>query len=86
MAQVRHQETCSLKRRFEVGTRHRSPRVFAERLELWPSSLRGLAFFGDYDVAVLPQVVRPMALGFKSGERHRTIAIGESESLSSREP
>jgi uncharacterized protein (TIGR03032 family) len=30
-----------------------------------------------YDVAVLPQVVRPMALGFKTDEIQRTIAIGE---------
>lgn len=34
-----------------------------------------------YDVAVLPRVVRPMALGFKTDEIQRTIAIGESESL-----
>ncbi len=34
-----------------------------------------------YDVAVLPQVVRPMALGFKTNEIHRIIAIGESDSL-----
>ena len=32
-SKVRHQETCSLKRRFDVGTRHRSPLIFAERLE-----------------------------------------------------
>jgi uncharacterized protein (TIGR03032 family) len=30
-----------------------------------------------YDVAVLPQVDRPMALGFKTDEIQRTIAIGE---------
>jgi uncharacterized protein (TIGR03032 family) len=30
-----------------------------------------------YDVAVLPQVRRPMALGFKTDEIQRTIAIGE---------
>jgi uncharacterized protein (TIGR03032 family) len=29
-----------------------------------------------YDVAVLPDVVRPMALGFKTDEIHRLIAIG----------
>lgn len=34
-----------------------------------------------YDVAVLPNVVRPMALGFKTNEIQRTIAIGEAESL-----
>ncbi len=34
-----------------------------------------------YDVAVLPQVVRPMPLGFKTNEIHRIIAIGESDSL-----
>jgi uncharacterized protein (TIGR03032 family) len=34
-----------------------------------------------YDVAVLPQVSRPMALGFKTEEIHRTIAIGEQGSL-----
>ena len=35
-----------------------------------------------YDVAVLPHVVRPMALGFKTEEIHHTIAIGEAGSLS----
>jgi hypothetical protein len=30
-----------------------------------------------YDVAALPQVRRPMALGFKTDEIQRTIAIGE---------
>ena len=35
-----------------------------------------------YDVAVLPQVSRPMALGFKTDEIQRTIAIGEDGSLS----
>ena len=35
-----------------------------------------------YDVAVLPQVSRPMALGFKTDEIQRTIAIGEFGSLS----
>jgi uncharacterized protein (TIGR03032 family) len=35
-----------------------------------------------YDVAVLPQVVRPMALGFKSDEIERLIAIGENGLLS----
>jgi uncharacterized protein (TIGR03032 family) len=34
-----------------------------------------------YDVAVLPQVARPMALGFKTDEIVRTIAIGENGSL-----
>lgn len=34
-----------------------------------------------YDVAVLPNVVRPMALGFKTNEIQRTIAIGEAEPL-----
>jgi uncharacterized protein (TIGR03032 family) len=34
-----------------------------------------------YDVAVLPQVSRPMALGFKTDEIHRTIAVGEPGSL-----
>jgi Domain of unknown function (DUF4915) len=29
-----------------------------------------------YDVAVLPHVTRPTALGFKTGEIERTIAIG----------
>jgi uncharacterized protein (TIGR03032 family) len=31
-----------------------------------------------YDVATLPRVTRPMALGFKTDEIQRTIAIGES--------
>ena len=34
-----------------------------------------------YDVAVLPQVVCPMALGFKTDEIQRTIAIGATGSL-----
>jgi uncharacterized protein (TIGR03032 family) len=34
-----------------------------------------------YDVASLPAVARPMALGFKSDEIQRTIAIGEQGSL-----
>jgi uncharacterized protein (TIGR03032 family) len=34
-----------------------------------------------YDVAVLPHVCRPMALGFKTDEIQRTIAIGEWGSL-----
>lgn len=34
-----------------------------------------------YDVAVLPQVVRPKALGFKTDEIQRTISIGEPGSL-----
>jgi uncharacterized protein (TIGR03032 family) len=35
-----------------------------------------------YDVAALPQVSRPMALGFKTDEIQRTIAIGEAGVLS----
>ena len=34
-----------------------------------------------YDVAVLPQVGRPMVLGFKTDEIQRIVAIGESGSL-----
>ncbi len=34
-----------------------------------------------YDVAALPQVSRPMALGFKTDEIQRVIAIGEEDSL-----
>jgi uncharacterized protein (TIGR03032 family) len=34
-----------------------------------------------YDVVVLPGVVRPMALGFKSEEIQRTIAVGDEGSL-----
>ncbi len=34
-----------------------------------------------YDVAVLPQVSRPMALGFKTDEIQRLIAIGPQGSL-----
>ena len=34
-----------------------------------------------YDVAVLPQVIRPMALGFKTNEIHRIVAIGQPEAL-----
>jgi uncharacterized protein (TIGR03032 family) len=34
-----------------------------------------------YDVAVLPQVTRPMALGFKSDEIQRIVAIGPNGSL-----
>jgi uncharacterized protein (TIGR03032 family) len=34
-----------------------------------------------YDVAVLPRVARPMALGFKTQEIQRTIAIGPEGSL-----
>ena len=34
-----------------------------------------------YDVAVLPGVVRPMALGFKTEEIQRTIAMDDEESL-----
>jgi hypothetical protein len=34
-----------------------------------------------YDVAVLPDVCRPMALGFKSDEIERMISIGEPGSL-----
>ena len=31
-----------------------------------------------YDVVVLPNVVRPMALGFKTDEIRRTLSMGES--------
>jgi uncharacterized protein (TIGR03032 family) len=34
-----------------------------------------------YDVAVLPGVCRPMALGFKSDEIQRAIAVGEEGAL-----
>jgi len=34
-----------------------------------------------YDVAILPDVTRPMALGFKSDEIQRVIAHGESGQL-----
>jgi uncharacterized protein (TIGR03032 family) len=34
-----------------------------------------------YDVAVLPGVVRPMALGFKSDDIHRVIAVGDEGTL-----
>jgi uncharacterized protein (TIGR03032 family) len=34
-----------------------------------------------YDVAVLPQVARPMALGFKTDEIQRTIAVGPEGSI-----
>ena len=34
-----------------------------------------------YDVAVLPDVRRPMALGFKTDEIQRTIAIGADGTL-----
>ena len=34
-----------------------------------------------YDVVVLPNVARPMALGFKTDEIQRMIAIGEAETL-----
>ncbi len=34
-----------------------------------------------YDVAALPQVSRPMGLGFKTDEIQRTIAVGEEGSL-----
>jgi uncharacterized protein (TIGR03032 family) len=34
-----------------------------------------------YDVAALPQASRPMALGFKTDEIERMIAIGEEGSL-----
>ena len=34
-----------------------------------------------YDVAVLPNVTRPMAFGFKTDEIQRTIAIGELGAL-----
>ena len=35
-----------------------------------------------YDVVILPGVVRPMALGFKTDEIQRTIAISEDGLLS----
>jgi uncharacterized protein (TIGR03032 family) len=35
-----------------------------------------------YDVAVLPQVSRPMALGFKTDEIQRIVAVGDAEWLS----
>ena len=35
-----------------------------------------------YDVAALPQVSRPMALGFKTDEIQRTITISEDGLLS----
>jgi uncharacterized protein (TIGR03032 family) len=34
-----------------------------------------------YDVAVLPQVCRPMALGFKTDEIQRTVAVGDDGML-----
>jgi uncharacterized protein (TIGR03032 family) len=34
-----------------------------------------------YDVVVLPNIVRPMALGFKTDEIQRTISIGRPEPL-----
>jgi hypothetical protein len=34
-----------------------------------------------YDVVVLPGVVRPMALGFKTDEIQRTIAVGDAGTL-----
>ena len=34
-----------------------------------------------YDVMVLPEVIRPMVLGFKSDEIRRTLSVGEWESL-----
>jgi uncharacterized protein (TIGR03032 family) len=34
-----------------------------------------------YDVAVLPNVARPMALGFKTDEIHRIVAVGPEGSL-----
>jgi hypothetical protein len=34
-----------------------------------------------YDVAVLPQVNRPMALGFKTDEIRRIVAIGAAGEL-----
>jgi uncharacterized protein (TIGR03032 family) len=34
-----------------------------------------------YDVVALPHVTRPMALGFKSDEIQRTIAVGDAEPL-----
>jgi hypothetical protein len=34
-----------------------------------------------YDVAVLPGVRRPMALGFKTDEIRRTVAVGPEGTL-----
>jgi hypothetical protein len=34
-----------------------------------------------YDVVVLPGVVRPMALGFKTDEIQRIIAVGDEGTL-----
>jgi len=34
-----------------------------------------------YDVVVLPDVVRPMALGFKTDEIRRTISVGDQSAL-----
>ncbi len=34
-----------------------------------------------YDVALLPGVMRPMALGFKTDEIRRVLMVGEPESL-----
>jgi uncharacterized protein (TIGR03032 family) len=34
-----------------------------------------------YDVVVLPGVIRPMALGFKTDEIQRAIAVGDERSL-----
>ena len=35
-----------------------------------------------YDVAVLPGIVRPMALGFKTDEIRRTITLGAMQNFS----
>jgi uncharacterized protein (TIGR03032 family) len=37
-----------------------------------------------YDVVVLPDVIRPMALGFKTDEIRRTFSVGRESSLISK--
>jgi uncharacterized protein (TIGR03032 family) len=37
-----------------------------------------------YDVVVLPDVLRPMALGFKTDEIRRTLSVGKESRLSSK--
>jgi len=41
-----------------------------------------VSFVKLYDVAVLPGVCRPMALGFKTDEIRRVITISEPNSMS----
>ena len=38
-------------------------------------------FFELYDVVVLPEVVRPQALGFKTDEIRRVLRIGDEQVL-----